>query len=597
MSAFIERVDRTHHCGELRSADIDAEVVLFGWVAGRRDLGGCVFADLRDREGITQVIFDPAETDGQTFEQAGQLRPEWVVAVRGRVRSRGANANPRLPTGEIEILADELQVFSRCEVPAFQIVDGVDAREELRLKHRYLDLRRPEMVGRLRARHRLTQIVRRHLAGEGFWELESPMMIKNTPGGARNFLVPSRLQPGQFYALAESPQIYKQLFMVAGYDRYFQVVRCFRDEDLRGDRQPEFTQIDLEMSFVAPRHVFEVVEGMMAAVFADLLGVELERPFARMTYAEAMGRYGTDKPDLRYGLELVDLSAAVRTHGGGGVGMLAEAIEQGGQVKALVLDAAHAPSRSELDRLEAKVKEMGGQGLARARLAADGSWTQTPLAKRISAELRVAINEAAGAAEGSVLLMQFGPASRVNTILGGLRTHLAEQLGLVPAGAWKLLWVTDFPLFERSEESGELVACHHPFTAPRPEDVGELEGDPLACRARAYDLVLNGVEVGGGSIRIHDSEIQNRVFAALGIGPEEQRAKFGFLLDALRHGAPPHGGVALGLDRLAMLLTGASSIRDVIPFPKTTSGQCLMSGAPGPVDARQLAELGLRRKE
>ncbi|MBW2700671.1 MAG: aspartate--tRNA ligase [Deltaproteobacteria bacterium] len=594
MSNFIEQVDRTHHCGELRAGDQDQRVVLFGWVASRRDLGGFVFVDLRDREGVTQLVFDPA-TSGEAFSEAGRIRPEWVVAVSGTVRSRGANANDDLPTGAVEVLADELHVFNASLVPPFQLIDDVDAREELRLQSRYLDLRRPEMARRLKARHELTQLVRGALVDQGFWELESPMMIKNTPGGARNFLVPSRLNAGSFYALAESPQIYKQLFMVAGYDKYFQVVRCFRDEDLRGDRQPEFTQIDMEMSFVAPRHIFAVVEDMMRRIFDKILDVKLEAPFARMTYAEAMGRFGSDKPDLRYGLELQDLTEVVRSHDGGGIGMMMDAVKAGGVVKGICLPPEHTMSRSGLDKLEGKVKEMGGAGLARAKIGDDGSWTQTPLAKRISDEMRTAINEAAGAVPGSILLMQFGPANRVHTILGGLRTHLAQKFEMVKGDEWKLLWITDFPMFETSEESGAVVACHHPFTSPLDEDVNLLESDPLACRAKAYDLVLNGVEVGGGSIRIHDSEMQNKVFAALGIDPSEQRAKFGFLLDALKYGAPPHGGVALGLDRLCMLLTGAPSIRDVIAFPKTTSGQCLMSGAPSDITEAQLKELHLKR--
>ncbi len=594
MSNFIEQVDRTHHCGELRAADQDQRVVLFGWVASRRDLGGFVFVDLRDREGVTQLVFDPA-TSGEAFHEAGRIRPEWVVAVSGTVRSRGGNANDDLPTGAVEVLADELHVFNASSVPPFQLIDDVDAREELRLQSRYLDLRRPEMARRLKARHQLTQLVRGALVDEGFWELESPMMIKNTPGGARNFLVPSRLNAGSFYALAESPQIYKQLFMVAGYDKYFQVVRCFRDEDLRGDRQPEFTQIDMEMSFVAPRHIFAVVEGMMRRIFDKILNVKLEAPFARMTYAEAMGRFGSDKPDLRYGLELQDLTEVVRSHDGGGIGMMMDAVKAGGVVKGICLPPEHTMSRSGLDKLEGKVKEMGGAGLARAKIGDDGSWTQTPLAKRISDEMRTAINAAAGAVPGSILLMQFGPANRVHAILGGLRTHLAQKFEMVKGDEWKLLWITDFPMFETSEESGAVVACHHPFTSPLDEDVNLLESDPLACRAKAYDLVLNGVEVGGGSIRIHDSEMQNKVFSALGIDVSEQQAKFGFLLEALKYGAPPHGGVALGLDRLCMLLTGAPSIRDVIAFPKTTSGQCLMSGAPSDITEAQLKELHLKR--
>ncbi len=593
-SKYIEQVDRTHTCGELRLSDEGEEVVLFGWIDGRRNLGGCVFLDLRDRDGLTQIVFDPNDTPADVFSAAGKVRSEWVVAIKGKVRSRGENANRNMPTGEVEILADDLFVFNSSPVPPFEVVDGVDAREELRLTHRYLDLRRPEMVARLRTRHKVMQAVRRYLSDEGFWELETPMMIKNTPGGARNFLVPSRLMPRNFYALAESPQIYKQLFMVAGYDRYFQIVRCFRDEDLRGDRQPEFTQIDMEMSFVSPRHIFQVVEGLMVDILAGVVGYKPERPFPTMSYSEAMSRFGSDKPDLRFGLELVDLTPAVREFAGGGIGMFADAVDKGGVVKCIVAPADAKLSRKDVDLLEAKVKEMGGAGLARAKIAEDGSWTQSPLAKRVEKDMRQAINTAAKASTGDVLLIQFGPESRVHTILGGLRIHLGQKLGLVDKNKWEMLWVTDFPMFETSEETGQIQACHHPFTAPHPDDIDTLESDPLATRARAYDLVLNGVEVGGGSIRIHDSFVQARVFKALGISDEEAREKFGFLLDALQFGAPPHGGLAIGLDRLVMLLSGCDSIRDVIPFPKTTSGQCLMSGSPSNISERQLQELKIK---
>lgn len=587
---FIEDVKRTHTCGALRQSDAGKEAVLFGWVASRRNLGGCVFLDLRDRSGITQVIVDPQESAG-CLALASELRPEWVIGVAGAVRSRGANANPRLPTGAVEVLARDIQVFSRSEVPPFLVEDGVDAREELRLSHRFLDLRRPEQNARLQLRHRLVQRVRRLLDREGFLEIETPVLIKSTPGGARNFLVPSRLQPGSFYALAESPQIFKQLLMIAGFDRYAQIVRCFRDEDLRGDRQPEFTQVDLEMSFVVPADVFAVVEQILQEMFEEALGFRPERPFRIMPYAEAMERYGSDKPDTRFGLELRDVTEIVRAHGGGGVEMLQQALADGGRVKALAVPPELPLSRAELDGLEEKVKEMGGRGLTRAKVAADGSWTQTPLAKRISPELRLALNGALEAKPDTVLLFQFGPARQVNTILGGLRLQLGQKFSLVKPATHHLLWVVDFPLFERSEETGAIVASHHPFTAPHPDDLPRLESDPLSVRARAYDLVLDGVEVGGGSIRIHDSETQARIFSVLGIGDEEAREKFSFLLQALRLGAPPHGGLALGLDRLVMLLAGASSIREVIAFPKTQKGQDLMSGAPAPVSPAQLEEL------
>jgi aspartyl-tRNA synthetase len=593
LAAFIEDIGRTHNCGELRGADVGKQVVLFGWVASRRDLGGCVFIDMRDRTGITQIIFDPNHAP-DAFRLAGDVRPEWVIGVSGQVRSRGANQNAKLATGEIEVLGDRLQVFNRSEVPPFLIEDGVDAREELRLTYRYLDLRRPEMARRLIMRHRILQRIRQQFTAEGFLELETPFMIKSTPGGARNFLVPSRLNPGAFYGLAESPQIFKQLFMIAGLDRYFQIVRCFRDEDLRGDRQPEFTQVDLEMSFVIPKDIFKVVESVIAAVFKEALGIEPTRPFVVMPYDQAMGRFGSDKPDTRFGLELCDLTEAAKKCDGGGIGMIKEALSDSGVVKCLVIPAASGMSRSEVDKLEDKVKELGGKGLARAKVEPDGNWSQTPLAKKVSPEMRAEFNRVSNAKPGDVLLMQFGPARNVNTILGGLRLLLGKQLKLIPEGQFELLWVTDFPLFERSEETGEIVASHHPFTAPHQDDLAFLESDPLRCRARAYDLVLNGVEIGGGSIRIHDSDTQARVFNVLGISKEEAELKFSFLLKALSFGAPPHGGLALGLDRLVMLLTNGSSIRDVIPFPKTQRGQCLMTGAPSTVSDQQVQELFIK---
>ena len=591
--SFLRQHKRTHGCGDLRGADVGLEVVLYGWVHNRRDHGGAVFIDLRDRGGLTQVVFEP-KVDVEAHRIAGDLRGEYVIGVRGKVASRGANVNPKMPTGEIEIHATDLVIFNKAKTPPFLIEDQIDTHEELRLEYRYLDLRRPPVQKVFLARHRINQSTRNFLTERGFVELETPFMGRYTPGGARNFLVPSRQSPGRFYGLAESPQLYKQLYMVAGFDRYFQIVKCFRDEDLRGDRQPEFTQIDLEMSFAEDRDVQEVAEGLFSVIFEAALGVKISTPFPRMTYDDAMDRFGVDKPDTRFGLELTDVTKIVREANGGGVPFFAEAVAAGGIVKLLRLPGGGGMSRTEIDKLEEIAKSFGAKGLARAKVAAGGEWTQSPLTKSIEPALRQRINEAAGAQEGDVLLFQFGKAKQVNGVLGQMRVQLGRKLGLVPAGRHDLLWVVDFPLFDYSEEHGAYVAAHHPFTSPRPEDVQYLLTDPGRVKSVAYDLVLDGNEVGGGSIRIHDSEVQAKVFQALGIGPEEQRNKFGFLLDALSYGAPPHGGIAIGLDRLAMILTGAESIRDVIPFPKTQKGTDLMTGAPGDVTDEQLRELHVR---
>jgi aspartyl-tRNA synthetase len=589
---FIQELKRTHTCGELGEAQIGQRVVLFGWVQTRRDHGGCVFIDLRDREGLTQVVFDP-QISPEAHALAGELRSEFVLGVRGTVAGRGAQVNPRMKTGAIEVKAEQLEIFNRAEAPPFAIEDQIDTHEEKRLAHRYLDLRRTPLQQTLAMRHRLSQATRNFLSSQGFLEIETPIMIRSTPGGARNFLVPSRSNPGRFYGLAESPQLFKQLYMVAGFDRYFQIARCFRDEDLRGDRQPEFTQIDLEMSFVSQDDVLQLVEGLVVALFRAAKGKEVKTPLPRLTYADAIARYGVDKPDTRFGLELADLTDLVAS-GDGSIALFSQAVAQGGIVKALKLTGGGGMSRTELDGLEEVAKSFGAHGLARAKVGAGGAWTQSPLAKTASPELREAINARLQAAESDVLLFQFGKAKQVNGVLGQMRVSLAKRLSMIPEGRDDLLWVADFPLFELSEETGKYVASHHPFTAPRPEDVPFLVSDPGRCRAIAYDLVLNGNELGGGSIRIHDHDVQARVFESLGIADAEARDKFGFLLEALRYGAPPHGGIAIGLDRLTMLLAGTESIRDVIPFPKTQRGWDLMTGAPGEISPDQLAELHLK---
>ena len=595
---FITEVKRTHSCGELTARDVGKTVVLFGWVQNRRDHGGAVFIDLRDRHGLTQVVFEP-DIDPEAHALAGTLRLEWCIGVQGKVVSRGANVNPKMKTGEIEVRATALTVFNRSEPTPFPIEDKIETAEEKRLVHRYLDLRRRPIQQSLITRSRMNAITRSTLVEEGFLELETPYMGKYTPGGARNFLVPSRLNPGKFYALAESPQLYKQLFMVAGFDRYFQIVKCFRDEDLRLDRQPEFTQIDLEMSFVSQDDVFAVVEKLISRLWKEVLGIDVPTPFRRMPFDESMAKYGNDKPDLRFGLEHVVLTDVVTAHGGeGGVPMLLEAVQQGGIVKAMVIPAAHPLSRAEADKLEEFAKGSGARGLARAKVGEGGEWTQSPLAKTISPRLRAAINEACGARPGDLIVFQFGKPSVVHTVMANLRVHVAKKLGLIPevgsGGRWELLWVVDPPLFEYDEERRGWVAAHHAFTRPHDGDVQYLRTDPGRVKCYRYDVVLNGFEIGGGSIRLHDPRVQAEVFAAMGIGEEEARNKFGFLLDALRYGAPPHGGIALGMDRLAMLLSGAESLRDVIPFPKTKTGIDSMTGAPGEVDDHQLRELHVR---
>jgi aspartyl-tRNA synthetase len=601
VAEFIRDLKRTHSCGELTAKDVGKEVILFGWVHNRRDHGGAVFIDLRDRAGLTQVVFE-AEAGKELHDLAQELRYEFCIGVRGKVVSRGDNLNPRLVTGEIEVHAAQLTIFNRSETPPFLIEDKIDTAEEKRLHYRYLDLRRAPLQQTLIKRSRMNAVTRQTLTRLGFLELETPFLVKYTPGGARNFLVPARLHPGKFYALAESPQLFKQLFMVAGFERYFQIVKCFRDEDLRLDRQPEFTQIDLEMSFVSQDDVFAAVEELVTALWREVLGVEIGKPFPRMRYEQSMREYGNDKPDLRFDMRHVDLTSVIAAFKGAGVPMWRSfaTVEPGQIVKALKVPASANFSRTETDKLEEIAKGMGARGLARAKIGEGGEWTQSPLAKSISKEAREAINAATGAQPGDILLFQFGKEATVHTVLANLRLYLGKRLGLIPEygtrdpnrpGSWRFLWVVDPPLFEYDEDLKHWVAAHHAFTRPHDESIQYLETDPGKVLCYRYDLVLNGFEIGGGSIRLHDPAVQQKVFAAMGISPEEAERKFGFLLQALRFGAPPHGGIALGMDRLAFLLTGAESLRDVIPFPKTQKGTDLMTDAPGDADPEQLREL------
>ena len=626
MARFIDELKRTHRCGALRASDIGKEVVLFGWVHSRRDHGNIVFIDLRDRDGLTQIVFDPNDAK-EAHDLAEAVRTEWVLGVRGVVRSRGEQwskkeakmvsaTNPKLATGEIEIVVLEATIFNRAETPPFEVSDELDTREEIRLQYRYIDLRRAPLQRTLRMRHEINRATRNYLSDQGCLELETPFLVKYTPGGARNFLVPSRLSPGKFYALAESPQLYKQLFMVAGFDRYFQIVKCFRDEDLRLDRQPEFTQIDIEMSFVNQDDVFTLVEGLMAAIYKASMGIDLGElypggRFPRIPFHESMARFGNDKPDLRFGLEHLDLTSLLIELGGGGVPFWEEIAKDAAVtgapevflrpriIKAMVIPASANMSRPQLEEMERGLKEIKGfRGLARAKIADDGSWTQSPLSKSISPDARAKINEACGAKPGDVICFQFGRASVVHTVMAKLRVDIAKKMGLIPefghGGVYKLLWVTNPPLFEHDEETNTWAAAHHAFTRPVDEHVQYLGTDPARVECYRYDLVLNGFEIGGGSIRLHDPEVQAKVFTTMGIDDTEAKEKFGFLLEALRSGAPPHGGIALGMDRVAMLVAGAPTLRDVIPYPKTNQGTDQMTGAPVVVDAAQLAELQVK---
>ncbi len=591
MADILGDMRRTHHCNALSAKDMGKPVVLMGWVLRRRDHGGVIFIDLRDREGITQVVFNP-EINPAVHAKAHDLRSEYVIGVRGRVEPRpDGMVNPKLVTGEIEVLVDELKILNPAKTPPFLIEDNVDVSEPIRLKHRHLDLRRPALQRNITTRHKAGAAVRRFLNDNGFLDIETPVLTRSTPEGARDYLVPSRVNPGQFYALPQSPQLFKQLLMVSGFDRYYQIVRCFRDEDLRADRQPEFTQIDMEMSFVGEEDLIAVSEGMMAAVFADVTGHILPRPFPRLTWEEAMDRYGLDKPDTRFDLELRDVSDIVADSG---FKVFSSVVKKGGIVKALNAKGCIDFSRKEIDDLTEFVAVYRAKGLAWIKVR-DDAW-QSPIAKFFTDAEKARLAERIDMAPGDLVFFVADQPKVTNEALGHLRNHLGRKLGLIDDSRFEFTWVTHFPMFEYDDTEKRYQALHHPFTAPLEADYDRLESEPSAVRSRAYDLVLNGFEVGGGSIRIHDMELQQRVFAALGMAPETYREKFGFLLDALESGAPPHGGIAFGFDRLTMLLCGETSIRDVIAFPKTQKAACLLTNAPSEATGTQLDELSLRLK-
>ena len=589
MAESMKGLKRTHRCAEVTKAEIGSTVTLMGWVQKSRNKGGIVFVDLRDRSGIMQIIFENGDIDAEGFEKAGRLRSEFVIAVTGRVEARSGAVNENLATGEIEVRANSLRVLSEADTPPFPIEENSKTREEVRLKYRYLDLRRPDLQRNIMLRSKVAVLVRQFLANEGFLEIETPILNKSTPEGARDYLVPSRVHPGNFYALPQSPQIFKQLLMCSGYDRYFQIVKCFRDEDLRADRQPEFTQIDMELSFVDVDDVIDVNERLLAKLFKEVLDIDVELPIQRMTWQEAMDRFGSDKPDIRFGMELQNVTEVVKDFD---FVVFKNAIEKGGTVRGINAKGQGAMPRKKIDKLVDFAKDYGAKGLAYIAIQKDGT-VKSSFAKFMNEEQQKALIEAMGGENGDLLLFAADKNKVVWDVLGALRLELARQMELLDKNEYKFLWVTEFPLLEWSEEQNRFTAMHHPFTMPMEEDLQYIDSDPGRVRAKAYDIVLNGNEIGGGSVRIFNQEIQSKMFEVLGFTPEQAEEQFGFLLNAFKYGVPPHAGLAYGLDRLVMLMAKQDSIRDVIAFPKVKDASDLMTEAPAAVDKKQLEELGL----
>ena len=593
MAESMRGLKRSHRCTEVTKAEIGSTVTLMGWVQKSRNKGGIVFVDLRDRSGIMQIIFENGEIDEQGFEKAGRLRSEFVIAVKGHVEARSGAVNPNLLTGEIEVRATELRILSEAETPPFPIEENSKTRDEVRLKYRYLDLRRPDLQRNMMLRSQVSTLVRQFLAKEGFLEIETPTLIKSTPEGARDYLVPSRVHPGSFYALPQSPQIFKQLLMCSGYDRYFQLARCYRDEDLRADRQPEFTQIDMELSFVDVEDVLDVNERMLAFLFKEVLGVEVQLPIQRMTWIEAMNRFGSDKPDLRFGMELTDVSEVVKDCE---FVVFKNALEQGGSVRGINAKGQGTMPRKKIDKLVEFAKGYGAKGLAYIAIGEDGA-VKSSFAKFMKEGEMAALIKAMDGQNGDLLFFAADKTKLVWDVLGALRLELAKQMELLDKNEYRFVWITEFPLLEWSEEEERFMAMHHPFTMPMEEDLQYLDTDPGRVRAKAYDIVLNGNEIGGGSVRIFQDDIQSKMFEVIGFTPEEAQKQFGFLLDAFKYGVPPHAGLAYGLDRLVMLMAKVDSIREVIAFPKVKDASCLMSEAPDVVDEKQLEELGISIRE